>query len=153
MINNWKGNIEKVEKLFLSFEENVLIPHSKIEMASGLKTDQSAYLYVIKQARDSLLNSGIVIKSVPGEGYMKLESKDVPKYIYAKYIVSSLDRYSKAEQILDFVQSDDENTKVQISALKNLSSTLRNNTIETMKSSQFYLETARAKEIKLIVGE
>lgn len=150
MINNWKRNIEKVEKLFFSAQENTLIPHSKIQMASGLKMEQSAYLYVIKMAREALLNSGIVIKSVPGEGYIKLESKDIPKYIYSKYIVSSLEKYSKADQILGFVESDDDDVMKQVLALKKLSNTLKNDTIDTMKTSQFYLEIAKAKETNLL---
>lgn len=64
MINSWESTIEKAKKLFLSERENRPITHIKIENCIGITRDNSAYLYVVKKAKDLLLDMGIVIKSL-----------------------------------------------------------------------------------------
>lgn len=82
-----------------------------------------------------------------GTGYIKLPAAEVPKYVYDKYIVGNIQRYTKANSILNYVSTDDKQTNREIKALKELSSSLRENAIETMRTSQFTLEMMKAKEL------
>lgn len=78
---------------------------------------------------------------------MKIPANEVPHYVYDKYIVGNIQRYNKANRILSYVQTEDVKTANQIKALKELSSSLRENAIETMRTSQFTLEMMKAKEL------
>lgn len=147
MINSWENYIERAKKLFLSKPENEVISHGLIEMCIGISKENSAYLYVIKKAKDMLLDMGVVIKSVPGTGYIKLSANEIPQYVYDKYIVSNIQRYSKANKILSYVATDDKKVNSQIKSLKGLATELRENAIETMRTSQFTLEMMKAKEL------
>ena len=147
MINNWENYIEKTKKLFLSRPENEIVTHEMIEMNIGVSREHSVYLYILKRAKDMLLDMGIVIKSVPGKGYIKLPTNEMPQYVYDKYIVGNIQRYTKANSILNYVSTDDKQTNREIKALKELSSSLRENAIETMRTSQFTLEMMKAKEL------
>ena len=74
MINSWENYIEKAKKLFLSKAENEIITHKVIETRIGIDKEQSSYLYVVKKAKDMLLDMGIVIKSVPRKRVYQITS-------------------------------------------------------------------------------
>lgn len=89
-----------IEDLLTRYNYGDLIRIGYFERLFGVNKDESEYVRKFAVLKESLIEWGVVLKSVLGEGYRILHPREVPAEVYRSYAQSGLRRFHRGIHIL-----------------------------------------------------
>ena len=147
---NWEMEIEKIVKLFKETKKGETVTHEQISRKIRLDSADTEYLYVVSRARQELIQSGIITKSIMGAGYKILNDNEVAKYVYDKYLIASMKKQESALEIIKYVDTNNLNKEEldQLNKLQNLIVNVNTYSANEIVKAQLQLEQAEMKYLE-----
>lgn len=126
-----------------------IIPYKELERLAGLDKESGAFMYVMAQVKNMIVNYGIVLICVADEGYKILAPNQIADYVVNKYLIKSVAMLDKGKNIVHYINRNDltENERQKADKIEKFIAELQKNNEDKIMSENLLISNARIKEL------
>ena len=130
-----------------SYED--IIPYREIERLIGIDRESGAFMYVMAQVKNIVMNYGLVLICVADEGYKILAPNQVADYVVNRFLIKSVAMLDKGRNILHYVNRNDltKEEKEKADRIETFIAELQKNNEDKIMSENLLISNARLKEL------
>lgn len=126
-----------------------IIPYNVLERLAGIDRESGAFMYIMAQVKNMVVNYGVVLICVADEGYKILAPNQVADYVVNRYLIKSVAMLDKGKNILHYVNRNDltENERQKADKIEKFIAELQKNNEDKIMSENLLMSNARKLEL------